>query len=108
MIHKLPTLAYTILDHLSNHSTMTQEEITELLDVEPKEVKYAVRRLQENNIIQQIPDLLDMRIVHYRLPNAEEIDQLQDTVSIELLEKLDDYLKVKSYQTDSVASVGNY
>ena len=92
MIHKLPLLAFDILDQIAKNKTMTQEEINQVLDADQKSIKYAIRRLQENQVIQQIPDLLDMRIVHYRLPEPDEMSYVQTHVSEELMEKLDGYL----------------
>jgi len=94
MITKLPDLAYEILELISIHTSLSQDQIQDMLDVNKKEVKYAIRRLQENNIVQQIPDLLDMRTVNYRFPTDEEYAMMKSKVAPSLLEQLEDIMQV--------------
>ncbi len=89
-IYTLPYPALEILKILSKHGSLTAKEIQEYLgeDVEPKAIKYALRRLLENKVIYRVPNLLDMRSVYYRTATREELSELVNDLSPEITEQI--------------------
>ena len=72
---KLPKPSMSILKVMAtNTEPMTPGQIQKALsNFSVKDIKYALRRLREKRIIKQIPNLLDMRRVYYRLITQDEI-----------------------------------
>ena len=89
-IYTLPYPALEILKILAKHGSLTAKEIQEHLgkDVEPKAIKYALRRLLENKVIYRVPNLLDMRSVYYRTATREELSDLANALSPEITEQI--------------------
>lgn len=98
MLCKLPKMAYDVLDEILDNSTMTQKELSEELDVDGKSIKYAIRRLQEHDLVYQIRDLMDMRLVHYRLPTGQELQNVANEIKPELVEELTRYVQEGDHQ----------
>jgi hypothetical protein len=74
---------------LSKRDLQTQEEIRDSLPgVSSKAMRYAIRRLLENNIIFRVPNLLDMRSVSYRLATPDELSQALQKLSDRVFAKV--------------------
>jgi len=90
-IIRFPETAYEILSLLSTEELLSQSEINELLDNrDKKEIKYAIRRLQENEVIQIEPNLLDMRSSSYRLSTETELSQAEQLLTDEVFQRITD------------------
>ena len=75
---KLPKPTEEILELMAtNGEPMTPAQIQKSLKrYNTKDIKYALRRLREKKIIRQMPNLLDMRRVYYRLITRDEINEV--------------------------------
>jgi len=94
IIRKLPPSASEIIFLLAKHDSLRLEEIQEMIpDITEKTLRYAMRRLLENDVVKRIPNLLDMRSVSYRIATPNEIahivEDLADHISEEILEAVE-------------------
>ena len=94
MIRKLPPAAEDIIFLLAKHDSLRLEEIQDMIPgVTEKSLRYAMRRLLENDIVKRIPNLLDMRSVSYRIASSNEIanvvDELADHISDKILDAVE-------------------
>lgn len=63
----LPWAAIPLLKYLDYHGKKTQKQLIVELELPVRTVRYAVTRLLEENYIQRIPNLEDMRSVFYQI-----------------------------------------
>ncbi len=77
MIRKLPPAAEDIIFLLARHESLKLEEIQEMIpELSEKTLRYAMRRLFENEVVKRIPNLLDMRSVSYRIATPDEFSKV--------------------------------
>lgn len=100
---KIPTPTFEILNLLADTSAeMTPSQIQKALPTfSPKDTKYALRRLREKGVIKQIPNLLDMRRVYYRLATPDELNESAELMKEEELEL---YVSAMEGELDIIAS----
>lgn len=64
---RLPKSSKKIIAALADYSNLTQKQLIVKVDMPAKTVRYALKRLTEEGVISQIPNLSDMRSVYYSL-----------------------------------------
>ncbi len=64
---KLPKSSKKLITALAEASPLTQKELITKVSMPAKTVRYALKRLAEEGIISEIPNLEDMRSVFYTL-----------------------------------------
>ncbi len=64
---KLPKSSKKLITALAENSPLTQKELIMKVSMPAKTVRYALKRLSEEGIISEIPNLEDMRSVFYTL-----------------------------------------
>ena len=74
---RTPKSAMAILGALMNHGPMCPLEISEKLDMAPRTVSFALRKLLGHQLLKRIPNLNDMRRPKYHInkETAKEILQ---------------------------------
>jgi len=92
-ITQFPDTAYEIISLLSTNQRLSQDDIGDFLtDRHHKEIKYAIRRLHENGVIQIEPNLLDMRSSTYRVSTEDELEIAEHNLSGELFDEVIGYI----------------
>jgi len=78
-IHKerTPKSAITILGALARHGPMCPKEISENLNMSPRTVSFALRKLLGSALLRKIPNLSDMRRPKYHVNLDTTKDLLQ-------------------------------
>ncbi|MGY5859968.1 MAG: MarR family winged helix-turn-helix transcriptional regulator [Candidatus Thorarchaeota archaeon] len=74
---RTPKSAMAILGALMNHGPMCPLEISEKLDMAPRTVSFALRKLLGNQLLKRIPNLNDMRRPKYHVNMEAAKDILQ-------------------------------
>lgn len=64
-MNELSESAMKINEYLKVNGQKTQKELIEELNIKPKTVRYAVRRLMDRKMIKSFPNLMDVRSVFY-------------------------------------------
>ena len=64
---KLPKSSKTLINALAESSPLTQKQLILKVGMPAKTVRYALKRLSEESVITQIPNLEDMRSIYYTL-----------------------------------------
>ena len=74
MVLELPRSALIILDNLISDGPMTPKAISKKVDLAPRTVSFALRRLMEHELCHKVPNLNDMRQPMYvvNLERAKE------------------------------------
>ena len=57
----LPRSAIIVLNHLENDGPMTPKDISERVNLAPRTVSFALRKLMGQKLCRKIPNLRDMR-----------------------------------------------
>ncbi len=73
---ELPRSAIIVLDRLTNDGPMTPKDISNMVDLAPRTVSFALRKLIGQNLCKKIPNLRDMRQPLY-LANDEKAQELR-------------------------------
>ena len=74
---KLPKSAKRLICSLADNDRLTQKQLILKVGMPAKTVRYALKRLNEEGVVTQIPNLQDMRSVYYSLSpnlNPSELD----------------------------------
>ena len=58
---ELPRSAIIVLDRLQHEGPMTPKDISSKVDLAPRTVSFALRKLMGQNLCRKIPNLSDMR-----------------------------------------------
>lgn len=74
---RTPKSALAILGALINHGPMCPIEISEKLDMAPRTVSFALRKLLGRQLLRKIPNLHDMRRPKYHVDMEAAKDMLQ-------------------------------
>ena len=74
---RTPKSALAILGALINHGPMCPIEISEKLDMAPRTVSFALRKLLGRQLLKKIPNLHDMRRPKYHVDMEAAKDMLQ-------------------------------
>ena len=74
---KTPKSAIAILGALFNHGPMCPLEISDKLNMAPRTVSFALRKLLGNQLLRKIPNLADMRRPKYHVNMEAAKDLLQ-------------------------------
>ena len=74
---RTPKSAMAILGALMNHGPMCPIEISEKLDMAPRTVSFALRKLLGRQLLKRIPNLHDMRRPKYHVNMEAAKDILQ-------------------------------
>ncbi|MDH5644992.1 MAG: hypothetical protein OEZ01_03240 [Candidatus Heimdallarchaeota archaeon] len=94
IISKLPHYSIDIIGKLSNNDIMTRDELLDSIpETNSKTIRYALRRLLENKLILQVPNLEDMRTVNYALATPELLSDILPQLSNDLLTRVLDALE---------------
>ena len=72
----LPRSAIIVLNRLAEDGAMTPKDISEKVDLAPRTVSFALRKLVGQDLCRKIPNLSDMRQPLY-LANAEKANELR-------------------------------
>lgn len=64
---KLPKSSKILINALAENSPLTQKQLILKVGMPAKTVRYALKRLSEEGVITQIPNLEDMRSVYYSM-----------------------------------------
>jgi len=64
---KLPKSSKTLISALAESTPLTQKQLILKVGMPAKTVRYALKRLSEESVIAQIPNLEDMRSIFYTL-----------------------------------------
>ncbi len=64
---KLPKSSKKLISALAENSPLTQKELILKVNMPAKTVRYALKRLAEEDVISEIPNLEDMRSIFYTL-----------------------------------------
>ncbi|MHA2021769.1 MAG: MarR family transcriptional regulator [Candidatus Thorarchaeota archaeon] len=73
---ELPRSAIIVLDKLTHDGPMTPKDISTRVDLAPRTVSFALRKLMGQKLCRKIPNLQDMRQPLY-LANAEKAKELR-------------------------------
>ena len=73
---ELPRSAIIVLDRLTNDGPMTPKDISNKVDLAPRTVSFALRKLVGQNLCKKIPNLSDMRQPLY-LANEDTAKELR-------------------------------
>jgi DNA-binding MarR family transcriptional regulator len=66
-ICRLPQSALVVVKILKEEGALTPKDIFQKTNFAPRTVRYALKTLLENNVIEKVPNLLDLRQNKYRL-----------------------------------------
>ncbi|MEM3563801.1 MAG: MarR family transcriptional regulator [Candidatus Jordarchaeaceae archaeon] len=69
----LPPSALVVMEILRREGSLTPKDIFQRTSLSPRTVRGALKTLMENNLIEKVPNLLDLRQNKYRLPRLEHI-----------------------------------
>ena len=72
----LPRSAIVVLDRLTHEGPMTPKDISSKVDLAPRTVSFALRKLMGQKLCRKIPNLQDMRQPLY-LANLERAKELR-------------------------------
>jgi DNA-binding MarR family transcriptional regulator len=72
----LPRSAIVVLSRLAKEGPMTPKDISSKVDLAPRTVSFALRKLMGQDLCKRIPNLRDMRQPLY-IANAEKTRQLR-------------------------------
>ena len=72
----LPDQSVLLLQYLQDAGSASQKELIDHLNLPLRSIRYAIRRLKEEQLILSKPDLLDMRSLKYEL-NTQNSDQIE-------------------------------
>ncbi|MEM4736146.1 MAG: MarR family transcriptional regulator [Candidatus Thorarchaeota archaeon] len=72
----LPRSAIIVLDKLQTYGPMTPKELSSKVDLAPRTVSFALRKLVGRDLCRKIPNLNDMRQPLYSV-NADRIRELK-------------------------------
>lgn len=67
VVYRLPDSARMVLDFVVHNHPMTPQAIQEQMDLPPRTVRWALRRLREVELVQARLDLDDLRYVQYTM-----------------------------------------
>ena len=67
----LPENCKKIIVSLDRVDYMSQKELVQVLHIPHRTVRYALERLMQDSIVQQHPNLMDMRSIYYRLNHSD-------------------------------------
>ncbi|TFF92037.1 MarR family transcriptional regulator [Candidatus Thorarchaeota archaeon] len=72
---RTPKSAVAILGALASEGPMCPQEISKKLEMAPRTVSFALRRLLKKRLLRRIPNLNDMRrpMYHVNMENAQEV-----------------------------------
>ncbi|MCK5240552.1 MAG: MarR family transcriptional regulator [Candidatus Thorarchaeota archaeon] len=73
---ELPRSAIIVLDRLTNDGPMTPKDISSRVDLAPRTVSFALRKLIGQKLCKKIPNLRDMRQPLY-LADSEKAQELR-------------------------------
>jgi len=73
---ELPRSAIIVLDRLTNEGPMTPKDISKKVDLAPRTVSFALRKLVGQDLCRKIPNLSDMRQPLY-LADGEKAKELR-------------------------------
>ena len=73
---ELPRSAIIVLDRLTNDGPMTPKDISSKVDLAPRTVSFALRKLVGQDLCKKIPNLRDMRQPLY-LADGEKAKELR-------------------------------
>jgi DNA-binding MarR family transcriptional regulator len=73
---ELPRSAVIVLDRLTDEGPMTPKDLTKKVDLAPRTVSFALRKLLGQKLCKKIPNLRDMRQPLY-LADAEKARELR-------------------------------
>lgn len=81
---RTPKSAMAILGTLAKHGPMCPMEISEKLDMAPRTVSFALRKLLGKKLLRKIPNLSDMRrpMYHVNMETAKELVQKYNDAAI--------------------------
>jgi DNA-binding MarR family transcriptional regulator len=74
---RTPKSTFAILSALIIDGPMCPKEISDKLDMAPRTVSFALRKLMRDQILKRIPNLLDMRRPKYHV-NMDQAKQLME------------------------------
>jgi|GEM_PF-1422076 len=69
----LPQSALVVVEILRKNGAMTPKEIFKKTNFAPRTVRYALKTLLENGIVDKVPNLLDLRQNKYKLIQTQNI-----------------------------------
>ncbi|MBS3795643.1 MAG: MarR family transcriptional regulator [Candidatus Thorarchaeota archaeon] len=72
----LPRSALIVLDNLASQGPACPKEIADRLDIAPRTVSFALRKLRKKELCKRVPNFHDMRKPKY-LANKEKVEDLQ-------------------------------
>ncbi|MHA1637976.1 MAG: MarR family transcriptional regulator [Candidatus Thorarchaeota archaeon] len=72
----LPRSAVIVLDRLTSEGPLTPKDLTSKVNLAPRTVSFALRKLMRQKLCKKIPNLRDMRQPLY-LADAEKAKQLR-------------------------------
>jgi DNA-binding MarR family transcriptional regulator len=73
---ELPRSAIIVLDRLTNDGPMTPKDLSDKVNLAPRTVSFALRKLMGQDLCKKIPNLRDMRQPLY-LADAEKAQELR-------------------------------
>ncbi|MHA2378497.1 MAG: MarR family transcriptional regulator [Candidatus Thorarchaeota archaeon] len=85
---RLPKSAKVVLARLTIDGPMTPKDISDRVDLAPRTVSFALRKLIKEDLCHRIPNLTDMRCPYYR-SNMNRVRELN------LLFSIDTYYRLK-------------
>lgn len=74
---RTPRSTFSILSALITDGPMCPKEISDRLDMAPRTVSFALKKLLSEKILRRIPNLLDMRRPKYHVNMAQARDLLE-------------------------------
>jgi len=72
----LPEQSILLLKYLRDSGSASQKELIDNLNLPLRTIRYAIRRLKEEQFIISKPDLLDMRSLKYEI-NVQNADMVE-------------------------------
>ena len=76
MTLNLPKSAIIVLEKLVNDGPMNPKDIIEKVNISPRTVSFALRKLLGQQIIKKVPNLQDMRQPNYHVENTDYAAQM--------------------------------
>lgn len=73
---RLPSSSMVIVKYLRNEGKKTLREISAGTGLTSRTVRYAVRRMQERQMVKEVPSLMDMRS-HYFVVNEAVVGDME-------------------------------
>ena len=84
---RLPKSAKIVLARLTVEGPMTPKDISDRVDLAPRSVSFALRKLMKEDLCRKVPNLTDMRCPFYR-SNMERVRELNLIFSIDTYYRL--------------------